>query len=115
MFPDRFLLSEIEQSGIDLAILGTTLVTGGCVSFTKDGIALYEDDLGGKGRVKEVEKVAVSHFDIQHAIAASAAFPPVLPPLLIERSCFDGEIAQRDLKQLSGHDIADGAFATTWV
>ena len=73
----------------------TNLATGNMFSFVSGG--------GGKTEMGEWELgfVEIENFSISHAVAASSAFPPVFPPLIIDKSLY----STKDVEYIS---LSDG-------
>lgn len=103
-FFENKLLGELPKT-VDLLIAGTDMRAGGPVLFSRSGVTIYSSAIEADGNAKldkEFPKAAVS---IGAAVAASAALPPIFPPVHIEIR--KPEVGGGDLAH---HPIADGGL-----
>ncbi len=89
----------------NLHILGTSYKTGECFSFNRESVCRHRNHLSEKESDDECQCRPLVRF----AVAASTAFPPVLPPLVLNEKIL-GAKNKRTLEKLLPDAIADGGI-----
>ena len=69
-----------------LSILSTSMTTGALFSFDRDGVSF--DDSSGPSRI------TTNTLEVAYAVAASSAFPPLFPPILIDNKTLLCDVAE---------------------
>lgn len=92
---------------VELEIIGTCVNSGECIVFNGEGIAAYAAGLEGD---KLYRKDHASSVNVKCALAAAAssAFPPFLPPIVLKADRFPGVSSNTELKSLRDREVMDG-------
>jgi hypothetical protein len=82
-FPDVY-----KGEGPRVTLQCASMMTGLPCSFGRSGFLLYREHADGRGiRLERDTEVTLTHkLSVAHGVAASSAFPPMFPPLKIDRS-----------------------------
>lgn len=88
-----------------LDILGTSLRTGDCFVFSDTNVRRLAID----GRTNHAEKIGNCKCLLRNAVAASAAFPPVLRPFVPSKDSL-GAAQEKDVGEIINDEIADGGI-----
>ncbi|MBX3306943.1 MAG: patatin-like phospholipase family protein [Nitrospira sp.] len=86
----------------ELHLLATSLTTGNCCWFSERGLRV---DQSNRHRTDEIKKFNYGSFPLSRAVAASAAFPPLFPPVVVKASELD---ASEDEFPYGEESLTDG-------
>lgn len=95
---------------LELHILGTNYQSGGVISFSNKGLLHYRDGRKFDDKPRDELLLETLHMRLRDAVAASAAFPPFLPPVTITRKVFTTPPPAEKLAPLLGKEIGDGGI-----
>lgn len=97
---------DTPRCGVRFHILATSLNTGRLCSFTFGGkrsqiVRIAEEDY------RQNEFIPADSFPLAKAVAASSAFPPLFPPVLLSKSGFP-DLEDREFRKVGPDYLTDG-------